>query len=166
MARCSACGRIMLGGIRIDGYRYCTQRCRKSHALISVSDMIEPDVINAFATQIHSGPCPKCKGSGPVDIHKHYQIWSALVMTRWSSRSQVSCRRCALKSQAGGLVSTLLLGWWGFPWGLIFTPVQICRNITAMVRPPNPAAPSDNLKRLAKLQLASRVSSPASPRQP
>ncbi len=163
MAKCNACGRIMFGGVRADGLRYCSNRCRNSHRLISDAQLIPAEVTDALAAQIHAGRCPKCKGPGPVDVHKYYQVWSALVVTRWSTRSQVSCLRCAIKSQAGSLLFSLLFGWWGIPWGIVFTPVQIFRNAAEMIFPQDRALPSERLKRLASVQLASRVV-PAAPR--
>lgn len=65
-----------------------------------------------------------------------HRVWSALVLTNWSSHPAISCRGCALKRQAGSLLSCLVLGWWGLPWGLVWTPVQVIRNIVGMVKPP------------------------------
>jgi hypothetical protein len=48
-------------------------------------------------------------------------------------------------------------GWWGFPWGLLMTPVQITRNAWKLATPPNPAEPSPRLVQDARLQLAARA---------
>jgi hypothetical protein len=40
----------------------------------------------------------------------------------------------------------LLLGWWGFPFGLILTPVQIIRNLWAIFCGPDPRYPSKALR--------------------
>jgi hypothetical protein len=61
------------------------------------------------------------------------------------------------QSQLGNLAFSAGLGWWGFPWGFLFTPVQIVRNIKAMVSPPDPAEPSAKLIQVARVQLASRA---------
>lgn len=157
MAKCSTCGKIMFGGLRTGSQRFCSGRCQKSGRVLSAAAVVPDDVVESLARHIHSSPCPKCGGPGPIDIYRYHRVWSAVLLTRWSSVSQASCRRCGLKSQAGSLAFSALVGWWGFPWGLIVTPVQIIRNIGAMARPPNSAAPSDALRRLARLQLASHV---------
>jgi hypothetical protein len=59
-----------------------------------------------------------------------------------------------VKSQLGDLAFSALLGWWGFPWGLLVTPVQIARNIAALASPPDPAQPSARLLQTARIQLA------------
>lgn len=81
-------------------------------------------------------------------------MWSVVVLTHWSSRHRISCRRCALRDQCRGVVSSMLLGWWGLPLGIVMTPVQIVRNLFAMVRTPDPQEPSPGLLRQASLLLA------------
>jgi hypothetical protein len=46
-----------------------------------------------------------------------------------------------------------VLGWWGFPWGLILTPVQITRNIAGMCKGPDSSKPSDNLRKLVLVNI-------------
>jgi hypothetical protein len=94
-----------------------------------------------------------------------YRVWSALVITNWSNLQQISCRRCAVKSQLGSALFCLVLGWWGFPWGLIMTPVQIFRNLGAAMDSPDLSQPSDRLERLVRVNIAGQLaaSRPASP---
>jgi hypothetical protein len=49
-------------------------------------------VVDRQVEEIFRGNCPKCRGLGPIDVHKVHQVWSALVLTRWTTKSQVSCR--------------------------------------------------------------------------
>ena len=57
-----------------------------------------------------------------------------------------------------GTASSLALGWWGIPWGLIMTPVQVVRNVTGLISPPDPIEPSEKLKDFVRLSLVGRVS--------
>ncbi len=59
-----------------------------------------------------------------------------------------------MKHQFKGLIGSLFLGWWGFPWGLIITPIQVCRNIVGLYIHPDHTRPSEKLRRAVKLQLA------------
>lgn len=97
-----------------------------------------------------------------------HRITSIVVMTSWSSRQQISCRSCGLKSQAFSGVYCLFLGWWGIPWGILGTPIQILRNIGEMVKPPDPATPSPELQRVVRSVLAQQIAAqnPGAPAPP
>jgi hypothetical protein len=99
--------------------------------------------------------CPLCKGPGPIDVHSSHTVWSLLVLTSWQSRSKVCCRKCGIKRQLGGAALSFFCGWWGFPWGLVVTPIQIGRNIHDMCAPPR--HPSGQLKRVIGLNMAQRM---------
>ena len=62
-----------------------------------------------------------------------------------------------MKSQAAGAAFSLVLGWWGFPWGLVLTPVQIARNLSGMLRPPEPSKPSEKLEKIVRLTMAANA---------
>jgi hypothetical protein len=159
MARCAACGEtILFGGVTQGDLRYCNAICQNKGRVIAAAAQVPEGDAKSLAHQIHQGPCPRCKGPGPVDVHTSYWAWSALLMTRWGNQPQLKCRRCGVKSQLGNVAFTGLLGWWGFPGGLIWTPVQIGRNLRGMVAPPDPSQPSAKLMQIAYLQLASRRS--------
>jgi hypothetical protein len=79
-------------------------------------------------------------------------------MTRWSSRPQISCRACGNKSKLADAAFSLVLGWWGFPWGFLFTPVQITRNLAGLLSSsPDPYRPSPQLEKVLKLNLAAKA---------
>jgi hypothetical protein len=94
-----------------------------------------------------------------------YRVWSALVITNWNNTQQISCRGCAVKNQLGSILYCFLLGWWGFPWGFVMTPVQIFRNLGAAMSSTDPLRPSDKLQRLVRVNIANQLaaSRPAAP---
>ncbi len=158
MAKCGFCGSsILLGGVTSGGQRFCNQRCLTNAYALSVSKQIPPDVIDRQMEEVFRGNCPKCRGPGPVDVHKVHRVWSAVVLTRWSTASQVSCRSCGLKSQAGAALFSAALGWWGFPWGLILTPVQITRNVIGMWGGSGASGPSADLRKLILASIATQA---------
>ena len=79
------------------------------------------------------------------------------MLTSWSSSPQLCCRSCATKSQIGGVLFSLFLGWWGFPWGLVLTPVQITRNFVGICGGPDPSRPSADLRKLVQVSLGARL---------
>ena len=67
----------------------------------------------------------------------------------------VSCRSCAVKAKVTDSVVSLVAGWWGFPWGLVMTPVQLGRNIIGLVRPSDTMGPS--LEKAVRTMIAARL---------
>ena len=155
MAKCSFCGTtILFGGIRDREVRFCSKKChQKGYALVAAKE-IPKQVIDERAGTIHRGRCPRCQGNGPIDVHTSYRIYSVIVYSSWSSRPHVCCRSCGLRSQLADAVFSFLLGWWGFPWGLVMTPIQLGRNIAGMLSNHEEARPSEQLKHLVSIQIA------------
>jgi hypothetical protein len=59
-----------------------------------------------------------------------------------------------VKAQLGDTLFSLVLGWWGFPWGLIMTPVQVSRNLAGMFRSSGENGPSPELERAVRITMA------------
>ena len=158
MEKCSYCGStIIIGGVRSGIHRYCNNKCAGNGYVLQVSKGIPPDVVERQMEQVFRGNCPRCGEMGPVDVHKIYDVWSAMVLTRWTTRSQLSCRSCATKSQIWAAIFSSLFGWWGFPWGLILTPIQVTRNIIAIFTGRDGSEPSENLRRLVLVNLGAQA---------
>ncbi len=158
MPKCDYCGStILFGGVRDGEFRFCNENCHGQGVFLSISRQIPESVIQQAVWEVHRGVCPKCQGPGPVDVHTSHRVWSALLITSWRSIPNISCRRCGLKSQLGDALFSLFLGWWGFPWGLFVTPVQIVRNFVSMVRGSDPTQPSAELTKIVRLSMASEA---------
>jgi len=52
---------------------------------------------------------------------------------------------------------SLFFGWWGFPWGLVLTPVQITRNLIGMSRGPDSPRPSEDLRKMVLVNLGAQM---------
>ena len=142
----------MFGGKKMGAKSFCSDRCYKV-GLSQQTESIPEDILAPMMAQAHEQNCPKCQGHGPVDIHMSHKIWSMLILTRWYSVPQLSCKSCATKAQIGGLVFSAICGWWGFPWGLVMTPVQIFRNIGGIAGGPDPKTPSPALRDLVSANI-------------
>lgn len=164
MATCAACNStILFGGKRDANGRFCNQKCQVRGALLAAANQIPETAIREQVWQIHQGLCPKCGGAGPVDVYVTHKVWSALFLTSWKSTLEVSCRPCGRKSQWMGVASSAVLGWWGFPWGLVFTPVQIGRNLAAIARAADASSPSPQLEKVVRITLAGQMAQQQSP---
>lgn len=158
MQKCDYCGSsIIMGGVRRANQRFCNNKCAQNAYILTASRNVPQADIDRKVEEVWRGNCPKCRGLGPVDVHKFHQAWSALVLTRWSSRQQLSCRSCASKRQLGATLFSLVFGWWGIPWGLVLTPVQITRNIIGMASGPNASQPSPDLRRTIQVHIGSQL---------
>ncbi len=155
MRKCACCGTgIFIGGRKVGDLDFCSSKCASNAQLIQVASQVPDDMLDEYVRKVHEGQCPHCKGKGPVDVHMSHQVWSALLLTSWKSKQKISCKSCGIKSQFAQMFISLLFGWWGFPWGLIMTPVQIIRNVVEMMGGPSPLRPSDKLRFLLRLNMA------------
>lgn len=157
MASCSYCGSTILFGGKADGeLRFCNQKCLEKGIVLRFAQRLPEQMIAESVAAVHRGSCPKCGGVGPVDVHVSHRVWSALFLTSWSSRPEVCCTKCGVKGKIGEVFFCGFLGWWGFPWGLIMTPVQIVRNVVGIFTPPDPAHPSAALQSVVRADIAAR----------
>jgi len=164
MAACGTCNTtILFGGVRDGDQRFCNNDCHRNGYLLAVARNIPPDTVREQARSVFHGMCPKCQGPGPVDVHTSYRVWSVLLLTSWRNQPQICCRSCGTKAQIGDAIFSLALGWWGFPWGLIMTPVQIVRNAIAMGSRRQIDTPSVELERLLSIKMAAYLLENARP---
>lgn len=158
MAKCDYCGSgIFMGGVTAGNQRFCNRKCAQNAYILSASRNIPAADLERKVEETWRGNCPKCGGLGPVDVHRFHQVYSMLVLTRWTTNQQISCRSCATKRQLGALFVSLFFGWWGIPWGLILTPVQVTRNIVGMTSGPDSSQPSADLRKLIQVHLGSQL---------
>jgi hypothetical protein len=157
MASCGYCGTtILFGGVREGDQRFCNDKCHQFAYLQRAAQMVPANELEHHVEEVFRGTCPKCHGSGPVDVYKSHRVWSAMVLTSWSSSGQICCRSCGTKNQLGSVLFCLFLGWWGLPWGLIMTPVQITRNIAGMFGGES-SRPSSALRNAVQVQLGAQL---------
>jgi hypothetical protein len=124
---------------------------------VAASAQVPDSQIDEMVWQVHQGACPRCGGKGPVEVYFSYRVWSALILTSWRNQPNMVCRSCATKLQLTDAALSLVAGWWGLPWGVVLTPVQIGRNIAGMARTPDPQQPSEALRRAVRMQVGARV---------
>lgn len=157
MARCDYCNSyILFGGERKSGRTFCNDDCLQEGRLMLAADRLPQHIVDAAVDETHQGECPLCHGPGPVDVHTSHSVWSIIALTSWRSTPNVCCRSCGRQKQLTGLLTSGLLGWWGFPWGLIYTPIQISRNLSGIFGGPDPDVPTEQLETMTRLDLAIR----------
>jgi hypothetical protein len=157
MNKCDSCGTLILfGPVKQGDLRFCNQTCQ-SRFPSSLVNELSPELVANEVAAIHQGNCPKCGGPGPVDVSTSHRVWSIVVLTRWSSQPAVSCAQCSRRAKLGNTLFCLLFGWWGFPFGLLLTPIQIIRNLSGLFQSFDAEKPSTELIKLVSLHLGHQV---------
>jgi len=153
--RCVFCNSLINSGVEDENkYKFCDSTCLYNYKVISTSNLISDDIVEENTKQIHQGHCPICKKQrGSIDVHYSHSIYSLLLYSSWNSKTQISCRFCGLKSQIISSITSFLFGWWGFPWGMIYTPIQLIKNLDGIFLPSESTKPSIQLRNQIKLRL-------------
>ncbi len=158
MQSCDYCGSMVIfGAYRKGEERFCNATCADRSVLLASAAPIPPEALAAEVSAVHRGRCPRCHGPGPVDVLTSYQIWSVVLLTRWQSIPDICCGSCGFKAALWNTLFSATLGWWGVPWGLIMTPVQVTRNLIALTRNPHPYEPSPALRRAVGRMMATQA---------
>ncbi|KWO56839.1 hypothetical protein WM28_03800 [Burkholderia ubonensis] len=155
MAECSNCGKtFFIGGQTIDRHRYCGAQCAQAHAMLVVAERLPAVTVHQYVDDCRHGPCPICKREdGPIDVHADHRVVSLVFVTQWATRRHVCCRRCGRKKQAMAILTSAVCGWWGLPWGVVFTPIQIVRNVLGFARR-EPATATQQFEQAVRRKLA------------
>ena len=155
MSACVQCGKsILFGGKQLDGHRYCSAACARTHPLHLAAARVPPDILQRHVDAWRHSACPRCRRQdGPIDLHEHHRVHSLLLMTQWNTRRNLCCRRCGRREQLLSTLYCATLGWWGFPWGLLVTPMQITRNLVGLFRSEAPRA-SLGFEQVVRRQIA------------
>jgi hypothetical protein len=156
MATCASCGNsILWGGVRQNGRRYCGPKCCSRDEFGRFAARIPEQAVRHAVQEIRNGPCPVCsRRGGDIELRKSYRAISYVIMTSWGAFPLISCPSCHRKKVLGNFILTLLFGWWGFPWGLIMTPVQLVRNLSALSTDTKTSEPSQDLCSAVRVMMA------------
>lgn len=147
---------VLLGGQSIDGRRYCGPACAHAHPVVVEAERVPDAKVRQYVDDWRYGPCPICLREGrPVDVHASHRVVSLLFVTRWATRRHVCCRRCGRRKQALALLASATLGWWGLPWGIVLTPIQLARNLLGLAAR-DPEVATQQFEQLVRRKLAAR----------
>lgn len=154
MASCANCGTtILFGGTTQGAFRFCSKKCEDANPVVQVAVAIPDEVVDRMAVEAMQDDCPNCGRPGPIDVQNSHTAISFLIMTSWKTTPTLCCQSCGTRKRMGAIAITGLAGWWGFPWGLIMTPVQIVRNLTDMGGGSS-GSPSKELREIMRVNLA------------
>ena len=113
--------------------------------------------IDAYCEIIRNLNCPTCGTSvSKLNGTLTSEVMSFIIFTQHSKKLKIGCPDCLDKANSSALANTLLLGWWGIPWGIIRTLQAINHNIkskkTHRLDTPNDYLRSFTLAKLGQLE--------------
>jgi predicted nucleic-acid-binding Zn-ribbon protein len=90
--------------------------------------------------------CPDC-GSNLIQLNGTMtsEVMSFVVFTQHKKQLKVACPTCLEKANNKALTTSLALGWWGIPWGIVRTIQAISHNMKSK-KANNLLEPNDYLR--------------------
>lgn len=86
--------------------------------------------LNNLKNRIIKLPCPICgQNYKPLKGTLIRKVLSFIVFTSYDKEFIISCKACADKKRKNALILTIILGWWGLPWGIFRTPHAIIHTL-------------------------------------
>jgi hypothetical protein len=117
---------------------YCVLRDPVSRGRYDTSAVAPPD--SASGAQDTPEPI-RCSVCGAVSAQPRYVVFYRVVSFLTASRSEpvqgIYCARCAEKASLKASAFTWILGWWGIPWGPLYSVHAIALNLFGGTRPPD-----------------------------
>ena len=108
--------------------------------VVSEADIAE------YCALLQALPCPVCRSTAqPLNATLTSKVMSFLVLTTWKKQLAIACPTCLDKLNRDASTSSALLGWWGFPWGVIRTVQALIAN-GKMLKNNHAPHPNDLLK--------------------
>ena len=92
---------------------------------------VTPEWIAETKQAIRALPCPDCgqRGRSLVGVHIR-KVRGLIFLTDYVRGAVIACPECAKDLRRKELFKNAMLGWWGFPWGLVRTPQAIIGHYT------------------------------------
>jgi hypothetical protein len=117
-----------------------------SHAIDAQIVELSEEEIQAYCERLQSQPCPVC-GAVEYDLNATVtkSVVSLLIITLRKRRMLIACPDCLDQATKEATIKSALLGWWGFPWGIIRT-IQAISSNNARLKQHRIEAPNDLLR--------------------
>ncbi len=95
------------------------------HSVDSQTKELTESEFNEYYKIIRNHPCPKCNSkTQKINATMVGQVISMLILTNYEKSLKVACSNCLDEMHSKANMKSVLLGWWGFPWG----PIQTIRS--------------------------------------
>lgn len=95
-----------------------------SNLLKCINTLVEELTIEEFddlSQQITNHTCPTCNSDNATNISMVGEVISIILFTQYDKKIKIGCTDCLNKSNTKAQLKSSILGWWGFPFGIIQT---------------------------------------------
>jgi hypothetical protein len=90
---------------------------------------VDDQMLSEYAELLRGLPCPVCKSTQEkLNATMTGSVVSFIILTNYQKELKVACPNCLDKANNKAMIKSALLGWWGFPWGIIRTPQALLFN--------------------------------------
>lgn len=88
--------------------------------------------IATYSKLLRDLPCPICRSTQEkLNGTISHTLNSFILFSTHQTQITIACPKCLNKKNNSALISTALLGWWGFPLEFFETPLYFYRNLRA-----------------------------------
>jgi len=89
--------------------------------------------IDSYCDMVSTLSCPSCGNTTErLNATMTGEVMSFIFFTSYKKKIKIGCPDCLDKANNNALTRTVLLGWWGIPWGVIRTIQFISLNLKSM----------------------------------
>ncbi|MRG45454.1 hypothetical protein GFS24_10030 [Chitinophaga sp. SYP-B3965] len=110
------------------------KRRNLSHSLADALDVQNKTYtiqeIDKYCDAIRELDCPICNTStSKLNATLTAEVVSIIVVTNFTKKIRIGCPGCLDNANTAAAAKSAVLGWWGFPWGIIRTIQAIVINL-------------------------------------
>jgi hypothetical protein len=114
---------------------------------------------------VRSLPCPHCgSANSPLNATLVSEVMSFIFLTHLRRQVVIGCPACLDKAIQRAQVRTLLLGWWGIPFGIFRTVGAVAGNIKHKQQLRHATGPTEVLESFVRSNAAQLIMRKEHPR--
>ncbi len=90
---------------------------------------IDEKAVIAYAELLRNLPCPLCRSTNEkLNATMTGRVTSYIIMSSYKKELVIACPDCLDKQHNDAMTKSALFGWWGFPWGVVYTIKALLLN--------------------------------------
>ena len=133
MARCDACGTLVLfGAKKSNSFVCCSDLCLKELINIQGRGPVFIQKVQVEAQRVYKDNCAICSKEGPVDLYATVKISGYVLVTKTTNDVYVCCHKCGVSKKWKAFFHCLCFGWWS-AHGLLVNCIFLSMNAVSAI---------------------------------